>query len=283
MAGGLSPATTISSSNGWRWTYPRAEGARAPGVAAARMMRPIVSAAAKCSKHRQMELRQTTGFSGERADIAHSVTWILLGLGHNHTTAQYGGHLVATALQWNFQGNKRLSFWMKVDARTCRRARRALEDAKLISSHLLLPGEMVPGQRGPVLRPQVVRNVEGLLALIPGRLLARRGKVTRKGRRGSSPPSGRSGVPVYNAATVPQAEPMTSEAFAELAARCEDPRLSALFQVTAAVKAAAQLPKRPQPEKPRPVSSEEIDAVDAELERLELLVEQRRRERAPPD
>ncbi len=281
----------ITHSNAWRY-YPRAEGHVAQGIDAAYQMRGLVLDYAKASRERQLELRKSTGFAGDRADVGHAVSWELHRRGMSDRAARLGGHLVATADEWNFQGTRRLAFWAERCQRTMQRARLELEQAGLITSRLLLPGDQVRGQRGPVHKPQVVRDVRALLALIGERVNARRGTVPAGRRRVRKSPSDRTPAapsqtrrPRGNVAHVPT-DPLEEAAVLEQeASRTTDSAVALLLrQLAAAKREGAKLRRpQPQPEPLPPFTDEELDAFDAETDRLRAEEERRREQRGPPN
>jgi hypothetical protein len=244
-----------------------------------------LSAAERSSRERQRELRRSTGFAGDAYERAHNVVWELLQRRLPHIACELGGHLVAANGDYNFQGNERLAAWMKKSSRTLRRARRILEDAGLIKSYLLMPGEMVPGQRSPVLRPQVVRDVRALVALVENeRSAAQRVTTSKRGRRTRQDPSDRAGASVLKAPPVPPVR--TAADFETLAAMAISPEWSQYFTGIAAGMRKESVPpvKREAPTKPpAPLSPQELDELEAETERLEDELRQRQqRERGPP-
>lgn len=212
-------------------------------------MRPSHNAKQKKALRQQLERRRLTGYSGPDAETAHQVTWALLEKGYSHTTAIYGGHLVACGGEYNFQGNRRIGRWIVICERSLRRSRAQLERDGYITSYLLQPGEMVPGQRVPVQRPQVVRHVAALRRLATVRSVSLR----------NAPHKRSAGIQRPSAADVAPTAPVVTAA--ELNA------IAAQFPGvwTPIVTAAPKPPKRPAPDYPPAPSPEEIDEVEREL------------------
>lgn len=241
----------VTTANFWRWQYARPPEVHTPGPDVARMVAPVLAAGADRRRQNQQHLKRTTGFPGGNAELGHQVLWALREK-YSPTVARVAAHLAAITGAYNFQGNRRLAFWCRVSDRTVRRARAELERDGLISSYLLLPGDMVLGQKAPVTRPQVVRDVAKLQRLARVRGAFREPRNTKKERREPSAAE----VPA------PDATP-TPEHFEALARR--NPELSAHFLIMAE---AARKKRDPKPVKPPPnaaplMSKEEIDAVEA--------------------
>jgi hypothetical protein len=242
---------TVSTANRWRWHYKRPPEAFAPGVAAARAMRPSHTARQKKALRDQIERRRLTGFAGADAEAGHQVTWALLDAGYSPTIAAYGGHLVACGGLWNFQGNRRLGRWICISERSLRRARAVLEADGYLTSYLLMPGEMVPGQRVPVQRPQVVRHIEALRRLATVRSMARR----------AAPHKRSAGVQRPSAADQPTKPQATAADLNALAAM--HPEFAPYLRTMAT--AAPKGTPSPAPSYPDAPSPEEIDEVEREL------------------
>lgn len=177
-------------------------------------------------------------------------------------------------------GQVAIARWMMTSDRTCRRARAALEEAGLITSYLLLPGEMLPGQKRPVKRPQVVRDVSRLHRLVNVRSgepkTPRRGKRSTQRRRGGSSQNPPSASALSSSALVTADD---FDALAELS-----PEFAPYFVAMAAATREGPpeppaTPKPPRPSKPaiaEPPTPEELDAIDVELDGADEL------ERGPP-
>lgn len=253
---------TVTTANAWRWKYPRPPDVHSPGVEAATWLRDtLITQRADKSRKDQLRLKRQFGFPGGKPEIGHAVAFELRRQGYSRTTAQLGGHLAAVSGPWNFQGNRRLAFWVGVSERTVRRHRAELEQSGLIGSHLLLPGDQVLGQRCPVIRPQVVRDVTKLQRLANVRAAAREPRKGHKERRSSA------------AEQPPAAAAPSAEDFAELARR--NPEFSAMFQALAAQRRARDI--KPPPNAAPPMTPEEIDAVEREI-----FEEERRLANNPP-
>ena len=231
----------------------------------------MLDAHSQRSAARQEQNRRETGFAGERADLAHAVVWELRKRRYSPSVAWFAGQLVSAGGTWNFQGNTRLAKWGGFSERTAQRARAILEADKLITSYLLEAGQQVPGQRSPVRRPQVVRDVRPLLGLVPRGLVRRPRRSTSFDGRGSRPSPDRSPQqdqrPLPSAFTnPPPTTAPTAELFTELAAK--HPEFARYFVGMAAAKQPTQRPEiKPPP--PAKIDPSEIDAWDEETERLE--------------
>jgi hypothetical protein len=255
------PPTT--NSNRWRWhyrsppvQYAKPPDVRSPGInarGAARILRgkrdKQKSAAA------QMERLRLTGFSGPDFETANQVHWALRQLGVPDTAARYGAHLVACGAVYNFQGHKRIGQLMGKSVRAIRRARALLEAEGYITSYLLEPGDIIAGQRMPVRRYQVVRDVRRLraLATIKTKPLAPHRRSASRRNTITTPPS--TGKP--SAAEVPR---VTAADLHEIAS------MTAESWVAACVRNVANAGARPPAEAPSP---EAIDVV-IDRERGEL-------------
>lgn len=229
--------------------------------------------ARKKSLEQQRERARLTGFAGGMSEVGHAVVWELRRRGVPRSYALFGGHLASVSSEWNYQGNKRLSRWIGFSDRTARRARAMLEERKLIRSHLLLTGDQLQGQKAPVKRPQVVRNVAALQRLAavrnPRPDLRTAHRTPRQGATGTTD---RPVAPRQPTAAERPVEPTSAEHFEQLARM--HPMFAGPLGVLAAVqrKRTANSPVAPQavpPTVPPAPSPEEIDAWDAETERLE--------------
>lgn len=104
--------------------------------------------------------------------------------GYRLSEARWAAHAAAVAGAFNWQGNPRLASILQVSTRTAQRARARLERDGLIKSYLLSPGDQLEGQRAPVRRHQVVRDVERLQ-----RAARRRLEWLNRGRAHAAPSS----------------------------------------------------------------------------------------------
>jgi hypothetical protein len=125
------------------------------------------------------------------SEIGHAVAFELRRRGCPHTIATVAGHLAAVPTAYNWQGTARIAELTRRSPRTVQRARRWLEDRRLITSHVLLTGDQLEGQRSPVKHPQVVRNVErlqrGALKSRPAPVFS--GRRRRKASAAEQPPA----------------------------------------------------------------------------------------------
>jgi hypothetical protein len=247
----------LESSNSWRWKYKRPFDVHSPGLEASSLIGPILDARNYRSLERQAELLRLSGFPGHLAELGHAVVYEMRRRGYSITCSLIAGHLVACGGVWNFQGNRRIAKWCGLSVRTVQRVRKILERDELIHSYLLLPGDMVDGQRKPVTRPQVVRDVSALARL--ANLHAAQGLRARKShrRRSSARPS------VVDA---PPVAPTSAELFDELAAK--HPELASSLGVMANARRAAEqrpaAPKKTRDVPPAPTAAE-LDAIEREL------------------
>lgn len=163
----------VTTANAWRWKYPRARNCTSVGRDAAELLQPLNQATSQRDQKRQRHLKRTTGFPGHAAEAAHVIAYELQKRGFSRLEALLAGHYVSTGGDFNFQGNVRLAGWLEVCERSVRRARATLERAGWIRSYLLLAGEKVEGQRAPVTRPRVVRDVSKLQRLARARMAVR--------------------------------------------------------------------------------------------------------------
>jgi len=178
-------STPITPSNHWRRRYTRPETVHSIGTAAAALLRDAGKNSKKGQKARiaQQELMRASGFAGGNAELGHRVVYEMRAAGYSETVAQFAGHLCAVAGAWNFQGNWRIAKLMGRSLRTVQRARALLERDGLVHSHLLEPGDMIDGQRAPVLRHQVVRYVAPLQRMAFKSEWARKTPHQRSGKR----------------------------------------------------------------------------------------------------
>ena len=245
----------VTTANFWRWKYARPPEVHTPGPDVARMVAPLLAAGADRRHKNQQDLKRMTGFPGGNAELGHQVLWALRQK-YSTTTARVAAHLAAITGAYNFQGNRRIAFWCGISDRTVRRARAELERDGLIASYLLLPGDMVLGQKAPVTRPQVVRDVAALQRLARVRGAFREPRNTKKRREPSA-----AEVPA------PSATPPTAEMFEALAQR--NPELSAHFLVMAEAARKKRPPPTQVPPHAPPMTKEQIDAHEEEILRAE--------------
>lgn len=226
----------------------------------------LIESRAVSAKAAQKKLKRQSGFPGGKAEVGHAVAYEMRLRGYPRTAAALAAHLAAVSGPWNFQGNRRLAYWIGVSERSIRRARALLEADGWIKSNLLLPGDMVLGQRAPVVRPQVVRDVSKLQRLASVRTAMRA-------------PHKRSAEPRKPSAAETPAAPMTDAELQAIAAKAPS-WLQGSINGQDAAKAKRDKKPIPQP------TDEELDALDAELRRLTELGLMRRTDpdpRPPPD
>lgn len=298
----------ITPSNQWRRRYPRPETVQSIGLDAVRLLAEAKKTGkhAKAARELQRELLRTTGYAGGNAELGHRVSYELRVLGYSETVAQFAGHLCAIAGSWNFQGNWRISKLMRRSLRTIQRCRALLEADGLISSCLLLPGDMVDGQNSPVTRPHIVRDVSPLQRLANNRT-AQRQQPHKRSKRSTAetpPPAPRQTVsaaqleqvaanapdwlaPIIGAAAASkrQAEAGGPRSAAEVVASVPDltshrGRISAAELDQHLERTARRRPIWEQPA-PAPPSDPELDELDAELARLSE--QQRPADKPPPE
>jgi len=219
----------------------------------------------KNDRERQKRLKMTTGFPGHCAEHAHLVVAELLRRGYGHTVAELAGHYVATGGEWNFQGNPRIAGWMHRSERTIRRARARLERDGWIQSFVLLAGEQVEGQRAPVARLRVVRDVSKLQRLARVHAAVREPHKRSKTGRGGSPPA--AAARSTTSAAEPPPAPVSAEHLDELASRAPAWLRGSIAAIATAKRESMQ-PKPPRREPPPAPTSAELDALERELEQL---------------
>jgi len=273
---------------GWR-TYPRVPDVEAVAEDTRRLQRKTIEKNAKRWLELQRERQRDTGFPGE-APIGHRVVYELRRRGWPLHVARYGAHLAAVGGAWNWQGNTRLGQWMGRSARTCRRYRVELERKGLISSHLLLTGDKLPGQKAAVRRPMVVRNVEVLQRLGGFRVTRQEFPRQSSGQTGKPKTAAAGRPPPAAARGTTAAEQPTAEDFEQLAERSPEWLAESLELMAAArrsgaanTRAVAQQPttltpppkSTPPPLRQTPLTAEELDAL--------LRDEPVRFERGPPE
>lgn len=300
-------STPITHSNHWRRRYARPDTVHSIGLDAVLLLRDAKKRGKKGDKAReaQRELLKTTGYAGGNAELGHRVAYELRCAGYAETVAQFAGHLCSIAGSWNFQGNHRIARLMGRSLRTVQRARALLEADGYLSSYLLEPGDMIDGQRSPVTRHQVVRDVSRLQRLAHNRTAARQQPHQRsRSERKAAPPPPEQSEPV-SAEQLEQVARMAPDWLAPIigaaaagkrvteaggprsaAAEITDAwvpdlsshrgRMSALELDAHLAERARRRPIDEQETTPAP-SAEELDELDAELQRI--ADEQRR----PPD
>ena len=148
---------------GWwrRGYYARPGEAEAIGTAAVQWLRGSRAAAAERRAKayaEQAERIARTGFAGGEPEVGNAVRFELLERGYLPAVAEYGAQLASVG-RWNFQGNPRLASIVRRSLRSVQRYRAQLEADGLLRSYCLEPGDMIDGQRAPVSRPQIVREV----------------------------------------------------------------------------------------------------------------------------
>jgi hypothetical protein len=232
----------------------------------------------------QSERIRRTGFAGGHAELGHAVAFELRARGYSASIAAFGGNLCAVGGTWNFQGNPRLAQLIGRSVRSAQRYRAQLEADGLLRSYCLEPGDMIDGQRAPVLRPQVVRDLSKLRALALARLAQR----PRKSPRQRAKQNARAAAVV----APPRAAPVTAEQLQDVAARAPEWLRGAFLGGRAWTEAGSskrrsgpapqssggEVPCSPEPtESVAPLSPEELDALDAELRELTEQLE-----RGPP-
>jgi hypothetical protein len=230
----------------------------------------------------QADRLRLTGYAGGHAELGHAVAYELRLKGYSPAIAAYGGHLCAVGGNWNFQGNPRLAQLVGRCLRSAQRYRAQLEADGLLRSYCLEPGDMVDGQRAPVSRPQVVRDLSQLRALALARMVQRPKKPHRRSKA-----EARAAARAAAVIAPPKPAPLTGEqlqdALQQAAARAPEWLRGPILQ--GAGFAAAPREKRPPSEPlPEPILSDaDLDELDRELREL---TEERERERSrapPPD
>jgi hypothetical protein len=205
--------------------------------------------------------------------VGHAVVAELLERGYSREVAAYGGHL-ASAGRWNFQGNPRLASLVGRHLRSVQRYRALLEADGLLRSFCLEPGDMIDGQRAPVSRPQIVREV--LVRAAALERLARRAPPRRptKAQRRQNTRARR-----LVTAPAPSPAPLTAEQMLEAANR---PGVETWVALAVAEGQGRSQRRPPRVDEPPPVSPAELDELDAELRELDRRQRERLRERARP-
>ena len=245
-----------------------------PGVEGTRALRGAVRAAKSRSREWQAEQIRRTGFATDRAELGHEVISAMRHRGYPLTVATVAGHLAAVGTGWNWQGNARIADLVGRSERTVQRARKRLEDDGLISSHLLLTGDMIDGQRSPVRHPQVVRDVSRLQRLVQVRGAIRAAPHRKKRRRPS----------VAEIPTPERVEPVTADVHDDLAAA--HPEFASYHAILAAAARRGEQRVEKLPPNAAHVTPEEIDEWDRVTAEMERELHQRQRspptERGPP-
>jgi hypothetical protein len=233
----------------------------------------------------QRERQRLTGFGGGNADLGHAVAFELRELGYHPAIARYGGELCSVGGGWNFQGNRRIAALMKRSVRSAQRYRARLEADGLLRSFCLEPGDIVDGQRCPVSRPQVVRDLTSLRGLVAAREAQRPRPPQRQAPQRRNARQKRQAARAAALVTPPTAGPPASvEQLQDVAARAAEGWVGrAILEGLGLAPKRSAAPQRPPEQAPPrwrsegPCSDDELDALDAELrERTEQL------ERGPP-
>lgn len=265
----------------WRRGYTRPDEAEAIGTAAVKWLRSSRAAAAERRAKayaEQAERIARTGFAGGEHEVGNAVRFELLERGYKPPVAEYAAQLASVG-RWNFQGNPRVASILRRSLRSVQRYRAQLEQDGLLRSFCLEPGDMIDGQRAPVSRPQVVREVlcrEAALERLARRPCPRRTRQERQAQRRQNTRARR-----IVTAPAPSPAPLTAEQMLEAANRPGVETWVAL----AVAEGQGRSPRRPPPRvDPAPPSSpEELDALDDELRELDRKQrEQRERARPPP-
>lgn len=258
--------------------YARPAEAEAIGTAAVQWLRGSRAAAAERrakARAEQAERVARTGFAGGDPELGHAVVFELLARGYRPAVARYAGHL-ASAGRWNFQGNPRLAELTHRSLRSVQRYRAQLEADGLIRSYCLEPGDMVEGQRAPVSRPQIVREV--LARALGLERIARTPAPprTRKERQAQRRQNTRARRLVT--APAPSPAPMSLEDMQQAAKR---PGVATWVVQSL----QGQGGGKPPPRSAEPMPAAELDELDAELRELaerQARQRERLRERGPP-
>ncbi len=252
-------------------TYPRPPaGQVSHELETPEFLRGPIDGAKRRSREWQAEQVRRTGFVTPQAELGHAVIAALREQGYHPTVAIVGGQLAAVGTEYNWLGNARIGSIIGRSERTVQRARALLEAEGLISSHLLLYGDRLAGQRAPVRHSQVVRDVSRLQRLANVRETQRR-EPPRTGKRRPSaadmPPAPRDESPVDPAlfSKLGEAHPEFAAFFGDMAAAAKQRR-----------------PERP-PANAATVTPEEIDELDRVTAELERELERKQRERGPPE
>lgn len=203
----------------------------------------------------QRAQQERTGFgaSAELGELGHVLVALLRGRGYRLTEARWAAHAAAVPTSFNWQGNPRLAALLQLSTRTAQRARARLEADGLIRSYLLQPGEQLPGQRAPVRRYQVVRDVERL------QLAARRrlAWLQSGGRIAGTPPRTKRARPGVeenkSVSSTPAHVPPTAAEMREIAARAAPELASLLGEIASAAERRETAARGGQPPEHAPV------------------------------
>lgn len=240
----------------------------------------------------QSAQRERTGFGAapELGELGHVLVTLLQRRGYRLNEARWAAHAAAVPTAFNWQGNPRLATILHVSTRTAQRARAKLEADGLIKSYLLSPGQQLEGQRAPVRRYQVVRDVERLQRAARRRLawLQSGGRVAGErppqsgGPRGAprpvisrkmEAPAHKGHAPGGSPTTVAQAPPTAAE-LREIAARCAPELASLIGEIAGAAErreTAASGGQPPREHAPVPpgcpptIDAAELDDLEREL------------------
>lgn len=254
----------------------------------------------------QAERVTRTGFAGGHAELGHAVAYELRRLGYSPAIAAYGGHLCAVGGAWNFQGNPRLASLVGRCLRSAQRYRAQLEADGLLRSYCLEPGDMIDGQRAPVSRPQVVRDLSQLRALALARLARPAPKPHRRSKA-----QARAAARAAAVIAPPRAAPLSAEQLQDVVQHAPEWLRGAILGTSAGATGAASAARAPRPcpvavagrngsgrydgqrwsdQRHQQGSTDLAELTDAELDDLDAelreLTERRDRERSrppPPD
>ena len=247
---------------------------------------PGVERCTEKSRAWQGAQQERTGFGAapELGELGHVLVALLLGRGYRLNEARWAAHAAAVPTGFNWQGNPRLAAILHVSTRTAQRARAKLEADGLIRSHLLSPGDQLEGQRAPVRRYQVVRDVERLQRAARRRLtwLQSGGRVERPPQRNASRAAARPVInrrraqanysPGGSTSTVAHVPPTAAE-LREIATRCAPELASVLGDIAGAAERRENATGGQQAREHAPaprgcppkVDPAEVDAVEREL------------------
>lgn len=235
------------------------------------MLRGRLDGATAKSREWQREQQKRTGFVTPQAEIGHQVIAKLIAQGYHPTLAIVAGHLAAVGTSFNWMGNARIAELVARSERTVQRARAKLEADGLISSHILLTGDMIDGQRSPVRHPQVVRDVSRLQRLATVREQQRQTAPPRKGKRPSA-------ADMPAPAPAPAPDPADADFFRQQAEA--HPEYAAFFNEMAA--AAKKKTIKPPPNAATHITPELIDEWDRRTKEIEHELDLDRAIRGPP-
>lgn len=259
---------------GWwrRGYYARPGEAEAIGTAAVQWLRGSRAAAAERRAKayaEQAERIARTGFAGGEPEVGNAVRFELLERGYLPAVAEYGAQLASVG-RWNFQGNPRLASIVRRSLRSVQRYRAQLEADGLLRSYCLEPGDMIDGQRAPVSRPQIVREVlirAAALERIARRPAPPRTRAERQAQRRQNTRARR-----IVTAPAPSPAPLTPE---DMLAAANRPGVETWVGVAVA---EGQGRSTARPVRAAPTPAAELDELDDELRELGQH-QQRQRER----